>query len=361
MNATLHERLIRAEQLFLLATASNDETSLKVFSQEWSQLAHDVESSKASGRLDENTALLLSEVSRAINNMALCVLESGVILQESLMCSIDDFVQDIPSDDPSLTSHTQAIAPNHLLFFDSSSSTNLRILGQQKLLDSYAYCWLMQNLHNPYPNSMQMQVISDVSGNSTAQVELWFQEARDSIGWNKLSRGFFTGSIDATVATARRVYLERDKSIPFDILFAFTTVKAFAETLFLEPPALQGKNVDTRSVGTIRTMAMGQDHHVGSSPGEYIIDSDSISVLPQVDFPSPPDPLSDLSDSDESEEEDTTPPPSIAGCKRLFAEDEFTSQADMGRPQKRRRCVVIFSLGCFGLKLAGAVGHGLLT
>ena len=348
MSSTLRERLIRAEQHFLLAVVSNDEESLEVFSQEWSQLARDIEDTKAAGRLDDSTAHLLNKTSQAIENTAICVLESGVMLQESLTHSMGDFIQDIPSGDPSIASlHSQATPPSCLLFTNQPSS---RILGEQMLLDSYAHCWLMQNIHDPYPNSVQTRIISDISGTSAAQVELWFQEVRDSIGWSKLSRDFFAGSANATVAAARRVFLERDKNISFDIVFAFTTVKAFAETLFSEHLPLQGKNVDTESVGTIQTMAMGQEHYMGSSPGEYIIDPDSILVPPQVDLPAPPDPLSDLSDSDESDEEDTTPPPTIAGCKRLLADDEFTSQAaDLGRPQKRPRCVVIFQLGSFGL------------
>ena len=354
MSPTLREQLIRAEQHFLLAVASNDEESLKVFSQEWSQLARDIENTKAAGRLDDNTAHLLSETSQAIENMAVCVLESGDILQESLTRSIGDLIRDIPSGDTSIASlHPQAIAPCRLLFSNLPSS---KILGEQNLLDSYAYCWLMQNIHDPYPNSVQTQIISDISGTSVAQVELWFQEVRDSIGWSKLSYDFFAGSVNATVAAARRIYLEHDKNISFDIVFAFTAVKAFAETLFLEYPPLQGKNVD---MGSNRTMAMDQDRHVGS-PGEYIIDPDSVLVLPQVGLPAPPDPLSDLSDSDESEEEDTTPPPSIVGCKRFLAEDEFTT-ADLGRSQKRPRCVVLFPVGFFELKWADVVGHGILT
>ena len=342
MSPTLRERLIRAEQHFLLAVVSNDEESLEVFSQAWSQLARDIENTKATGRLDDNMAHLLSEVSQAIENMIGCMLESGVILKESLTRSIGELIQDIPSGDlPAASPHSQAIAPCRLLFSDLPSST---ILGQQKLLDSYAYCWLMQNIHNPYPNSVQMQIISDTSGTSVAQVELWFQEVRNSIGWSKLSLDFFAGSVDATVAAARRVFLERDKNISFDIMFAFTTVKAFADTLFSDYSPLQEKDViDTGSAGTIRTMSMGQEHHMGSCQGEYMINPDSILVFPQVDLLSPPDPLSDLSDSDESEEEDTTPPPPIAGCKRLFTEDELTCQdTDLGRPQKRPRCVVLF-------------------
>ena len=366
MNPALHERLVRAEQHFLLAVASNDEGSLKVFFQEWSQLARDIRNTKAAGRLDDSTAHLLSKVSQAIEGMTGCMLESG-ILQESLTCSISELILDLPSSDSSSASrHTQNIAPYHLLFSDLSSSISSKILGQKKLLDSYAYSWLMQNIHYPYPNSMQMQIISDVSGASTTQVELWFQEARDSIGWNKLSRDFFAGSVNAMVTAARRVYLERDKNISFDITFAFTAVKAFAEMLFLENPHLQGKTLDIGSARVNQTMDTDQDHHMGSFMGEpileHILDPEGILVRSQVDCSGPTDPLPDLSDSDESEEEDTTPPAPIIGYKRTLVEDVLTSHvAGLGRPQKRPRYVVILLLEIFGLKWAGAVVHVLLT
>jgi hypothetical protein len=344
MNATLRERLIRAEQQFLLAVASNDEETLKVFSQEWSQLAHDIEGVEAAGQLDDDMALLLSKVPRAIENIAKFMLECGAILQEFQTCSLSDFIQDIPSDNPSSMAslHPHAIAPRHLLFFNLSSSMAPSILGQQKFLDSFAYRWLLQNIHNPYPSSVQTRIISDVSGTSTAQVEVWFREARDSIGWSKLSHEFFVGSVNATVAAARRVYLERDRNISFDVVFAFTTVKASAEMLFSEHPSLQGKNVK---------MAMDQDHHMGPFPDESGIEPEGTQVPPQANLPSPLDPFSDLSDSDDSAEEDTTPPPSIAGYKRALAEDLLTSQeCDLGRPQKRSRCVIVSLSHTLGLK-----------
>ena len=344
MNATLRERLIRAEQLFLLSVVSNDEESLKHFFQEWSQLAQDIASVKVAGHLDDDTALLLSRASRAVENMAGFLLESGAILQEFQTRSISEFIQDILSDPSSITSPPpQAIAPYHLLFSNIPSSTTPAILGQQKLLDSYAYRWLMQNIHNPYPSSVQTQIISDVSGTSIAQVELWFQEIRDSIGWNKLSHNLFAGSVNATVAAARRVYLERDKDISFDIVFAFKVVKASAETLFSEHPALQGKNAKTASAQANHTVVMDQYHHMGPFPGESMIEPEGIIVPPQVNPLAPLDPFSDLSDSDESEEEDITPPPPIAGRKRPLTEDVLTSQVyDTGKLQKRRRCVVSF-------------------
>ncbi|KAH9997703.1 hypothetical protein BJV74DRAFT_248257 [Russula compacta] len=287
MNATLRERLIRAEQEFLLAVISSNEESLQDFSREWTQLAHEIESVKAAGRLDGNTALLLSQISLAIENTTNCMLESGAILQETQNCSISDFIQDIPSGNPSIASlPPQAIAPYHLLFSNLPSSITPCILGQHKLLDSYAYCWLMDNIHDPYPNSVQTRIIIDLSGTSEAQVELWFREVRDSIGWSKLSRDFFADSVNATVATARRVYLERDKGVSFDVVFAFTAVKASAETLFSEHPALQGKSVDTESALAIQTMAM-KDSYMGPFPDQSIIDPESILVPPQVDLPAP--------------------------------------------------------------------------
>lgn len=318
----MRERLIRANQQFLLAIVSDDEESHDNFSQEWSQLAHDIENIKATGRLDDYTALLLFKVSRAIESTTLCMLECMAISQESLTRSIGDFIQDIPFDDPSIASlHSQAIPPRHLLFSDPSSSKTPNILGQQTLLDSHAYCWLMRNMHDPYPNSVQTRILSDASGASVAQVEHWFQEVRESIGWSKLSHKFFAGSVTATVAAARRVFLECDRDVSFEIVFAFKAAKAYAETLFLDPSHVQGKGVDTGHVQTAQTTAA---------------------------FRALQEPLSDLSDSDESEE-DTSPPPSIAGCKRSLSEDVLISQvADLVRPQKRRRCVFKF---CFSRSL----------
>ena len=344
MNATLRERLVRAEQQFLLAVVSNDEESSRIFSQEWSQLRQDIANVVVTGPLDDDTALLLSQVSRAVENIANCMLESGAIFQETHTRSISEFIQDIPSDPPSITlSHSQAIAPCRPLFSSVPSSMTPSILGQNKLLDPFAYRWLMQNIHNPYPSSVQTRIISDISGASTRQVELWFQEIRDSIGWSKLCHSFFAGSVNATVAAARRVYLERDRDISFDIVFAFTTVKSLAETHFSEQPALRGKDAKIASAQVPPTLVMDQYHHMGPFPDESIIEPEGIIIPPQVDFPAPLDPFSDLSDSDESEEEDTTPPPLIAGCKRPLTEDVFTSQVyDIGKPQKRRRCVVSF-------------------
>ena len=342
MNATLRDRLIRAEQQFLLAVASNDEGTLKVFSQERSQLAHDIEGVEAAGQLDDDTALLLSQVSRAIENIANCMLECGAISQEAQTCN--EFIQDIPSDGLSSTAslHPHAIAPCHLLFSDPSSSMTPSILGQQKFLDSFAYRWLLQNIHNPYPTSVQTRIISDVSSTSTTQVEFWFREVRDAIGWSKLTHDFFAGSVSATVAAARRVYLERDRNISFDIVFAFTAVKAFAETLFSEHPSLEGKDVK---------IAMDQDHHTGPFPDESGIDPEGIPVPPQANLPAPLDPFSDLSDSDDSEEEDTTPPPPIAGYKRSLAEELLTShECDLERPQKRSRCVIVSLSRVLGVK-----------
>ena len=344
MNATLRDRLVRAEQHFLLAVLSNDEESLKLFSQEWSQLAQDIASVKVAGHLDDDTALIISQVSWALENVASCMLESGAILQEAQTRLMSEFIQDIPSDPSCITlPYPQAIAPYHLLFSNPPSSTTPSILGEHKLLDSFAYGWLRQNIHNPYPSSVQMRIISDISGTSTTQVELWFQEIRDSIGWSKLSHDLFAGSVNATVAAARRVYLERDRDISFDIAFAFTVVKASAETLFSEHPALQGENAKTALAQAIPTVVMDQYHRTGPFPDESIIEPEGITVPPQIDPPAPLDPFSDLSDSDESEEEDTTPPPPVAGCKRPLTEDVLTSQVcDIGKPQKRRRCVVSF-------------------
>jgi hypothetical protein len=238
MNATLRDRLILVEQLFLIAVVAQDETALEEFSLELSRLIHHFKAVEASGDLDDNTTLLLSRVSQVIRATTQCMLECEDILKDAqtgLSCSS----LPLPSNDllPVSTSRP-TFTPYRLLFSHVSSSGTLSILGHNKLLDACAYRWLMQNMHNPYPTSTQLQIIGDESMTSVAQAELWFQEARDLIGWTRLSDEFFTGSLNATITAAKRVYLERDNTIPFCIAFAFSKVKAFMETLFAEHPSL---------------------------------------------------------------------------------------------------------------------------
>ena len=336
MKATLRERLIRLEQQFLLAVVSDDEESFNIFAQELSQLVHDIESVKAVEGLDENTALLLSHVSRAIEDMTCCIIESEAILKEAQSCSIDHFILDVPPGDQSEASHhPQEIAPCHLLFSGLPSSKAPGILGQQKLLDLHAYRWLMQNIHDPYPTSMQMQTIGDVSRAEVAQVELWFREVRDSIGWTKLSHELFAGSIDATVAAARRVYLKGDMTISFDVVFAFAAVKASAETFLLEHPPLQAEHVDEHVARTFQSV--GMDLGDPSERNLYIPSTSSLSR--------PFDDPSTLVVNEEDEVEDTTSPPSAAGRKRRLAEDVYMSQVPtLQRPEKRLRCVLLYQL-----------------
>ncbi len=257
MHATLHDRLVLLEQLFLIAVVAQDEMAVKEISLELSRLIHYFKAVEASGDLDDNTALLLSRVSQAIGATAQCMLEcedvlkAGLIRCSSLPLSSDDLL-------PVSTSRP-TFAPYRLLF---SSSGTLGILGHNKLLDACAYRWLMQNTHNPYPTSTQLQIIGDESMTSVAQAELWFQEARDLVGWTRLSDEFFTGSLNATITAAKRVYLEHDNTIPFCIAFAFSKVKAFMESLFAEHPALPTPLTSHVgcSVQTLRPVPVGQDH-----------------------------------------------------------------------------------------------------
>ena len=252
MNATLCDRLILLEQLFLVAVVAQDEMALQEVSLELSQLIHHFKAVDASGDLDNNTALLLSRVSQVIGTTTQCMLECEDILkdgQSSLMSCSD---LPLPSDDLLQMSTSRPTYTSYRLLFSSSGS----ILGHNKLLDACAYRWLMQNVHNPYPTCAQLQTIGNESLTSVPQVELWFQEARDMIGWTRLSHEFFTGSLNSTIAAAKRVYLEQDNTIPFSIVLAFSRVKAFMETLFAEHPASPTLTSQVKYLTTVQ----GQDH-----------------------------------------------------------------------------------------------------
>ena len=255
MNATLRDRLILVEQLFLIAVIAQDKTAVEEFSLELTRLTHHFKTIEANGDLDDDTTLLLSRVSQVIRATTQCMLECEDVLKAGIIsCSSLPFLSD---DLPTSTNHP-TFTPYHLLF----SPGNLGILGNNKLLDTSAYRWLMQNMHSPYPTPTQLQVISDESMTPVAQAEHWFQEARDLTGWTKLSDEFFTGSLNATVTAAKRVYLEHDNTVPFCIAFAFSKVKASMETLFAEHPALPTpltSHIES-PVQALRPVSVGQNN-----------------------------------------------------------------------------------------------------
>ena len=263
MNATLRDRLILLEQRFLIAVITQDETAVEEFSLELSQLTHYFKALEASEDLDDNTTLLLSQVSQVIKATTQCMLGCEEISKEARTGLISCSSLPLPSDDPLPVSTSRpTVTPYPLLFSYDSSSGTPGILGQNKLLDACAYRWLMQHMHNPYPTSTQLQIIGDESTTSTAQAELWFQEARDLVGWTKLSDEFFTGSLDATITAAKRVYLEHDNTVPFCIAFAFSKAKAFMETLFAGHPVVPTPLTSRigYSAQALRPVQVGQDH-----------------------------------------------------------------------------------------------------
>ncbi|KAH9049374.1 hypothetical protein EDB84DRAFT_1654326 [Lactarius hengduanensis] len=330
MNATLRDRLILVEQLFLIAVVAQDETARKEFSLELSRLIHHYKAVEANGDLDDNTTLLLSRVSQVIGATTQCMLECEDILKDTQTHLMNYSSLPLPSDDllPVPTSRP-TFTPYPLLFSHVSSSGTLGILGHNKLLDACAYRWLMQHVHNPYPTSTQLQIIGDESKSSVAQAELWFQEARDLIGWTRLSDEFFTGSLNATITAAKRVYLEYDNTVPFCITFAFSKVKASMETLFSEHLTLLTPLTNRVECSAQAPQPVPGLDHFKKFREESIANSNCIQVS---------DPTHFNNILDDEEIEDTTPPPPVAGCKRNLPEDMATLLAsDLHRPLKRLR------------------------
>ena len=274
MNAFLRDRLIIVEKLFLIAVVAQDQTTAEAYSLELSSLIQHFKTVEASRDLDDNTTLLLARVSQIIRSTTQCVLECEDALKDAQTRLASCFSLPLPSDDllPVSTTHP-ASTPYPLLFSHVSSSGVLGILGHNKLLDACAHRWLMRNMHNPYPTSTQLRMIGDESMTSVAQAEIWFQEARELIGWTRLSDEFFTGSLSATVTVAKRVYLEHDNTIPFCIAFAFSAVKASVETLFAEHPALPTSLTSYIgcSAEALRPVSVGQDHFMNLMKNPWLI------------------------------------------------------------------------------------------
>ena len=305
MNATLRDRLILVEQLFLIAVTAQDEAALEEISLELSRLIHHFKVAEASGDLDDNTTLHLSRVAQAIRATTQCMLECEDVLKDAqtdliACCSLPQSSNDLLSVSTSCPTFTAY----PLLFRPVSSSRTLSILGHNKPLDACAYRWLIQNVHNPYPSSSQLQIIGNESMTSVAQAELWFQEARDLTGWTELSDEFFAGAIDATITVAKRIYLERDNTIHFSIAFAFSKVKASMETLFAEHAALPTSLTDHGRSSTLALQPVpGGQGHFNKFKEDYAANSNCL--LKVNDSPH----FNDLLDNEEVE--DTTPPPSV--------------------------------------------------
>lgn len=325
MNATLRDRLILVEQLFLIAVVAQDEMAVEEISLEISQLINHFKAVEASGDLDDGTILLLSRVSQVITATTQCMLECEDTLQAGIISCSN---LPLPTDHLPVSARHPTFTPYRLLFSHITSSGTHGILGRNNLLDACAYRWLLHNTHNPYPTSTQLQSIGDGSMTSVAQVELWFREVRDLIGWTRLSDEFFGGSLNATINAAKRVYLEHDGTIPSSVAFAFSKVKAFMETLFAEHPALltlSSSHVDC-STQVLQPVPVGQDHFLQSKE-KTVANSIHVQVKNLLD----------------DEIEDITPPPPVAGRKRNLSEDTDTSLgSDPHRPLKRLRCVHLF-------------------
>lgn len=334
---SLCEDLVRAEQQVLLAVLTRDEKALEGFSREWSQLLGLTKTIQSKGELDDKTALLFFHVSRAIENIAGCMLQSEAMLRDAQFDLMGDLIHEVPPNSPLAASSASYDIPAHLLF-SHMPSTTVDTLGRHGALDTHAYRWLIQNIHNPYPTPTQLQTLGDLSKTSAAQVVLWFEEARDSIEWTRVSHEFFAGSPDATVSAAKRVYLEGDKAMPFDIVFAFTAVKAFAETLFSKRPALQEEFSCTDMVRSFQTEA--QRGCPKPLDGSTTVSGETL-VSPQASSTTLYDNFSLFTDGNEGEEEDITPPLPAAGVKRRHTEAELPSLSlGSERPTKRYRCVV---------------------
>ncbi|KAI0257923.1 hypothetical protein BC834DRAFT_307178 [Gloeopeniophorella convolvens] len=332
MRTTLRKRVGQAEQQFLLAVARGEE-ALEEFYPEWSQLTNDIEDAKVKGEVDDETALLISRVSRAIEAIADFMLQSQAMVEDAQSCLLNDLIQDSPAGDPlRAPSQMVPVASCNLLFSRTSSELH-HALGRHEALDRCAYTWLIRNIHDPYPTSTQIRTLGDVSQTSVAQVETWFEEARDAVKWTDLSRKFFASSPTATVTAAKRALLDRDDDVPFDIMFAFTTVKAFAETLFSLHP--RANHVSAEQFKPLELANSEQDSPLVAF-GESGLGSEGVFISPQGSTAFFDD-FSDLSESDESEE-DTTPPPPLAGRKRCLDEDvSVVERIGHDRPQKRPR------------------------
>lgn len=71
---------------------------------------------------------------------------------------------------------------------------------------SQGFCWLIKNLHDPYPSRREKASMAETSGVPIRTIETWFVNTRRRIGWTSLLDSHFQGSRALMVDTAHRVY-----------------------------------------------------------------------------------------------------------------------------------------------------------
>ncbi|PPQ63795.1 hypothetical protein CVT24_004337 [Panaeolus cyanescens] len=187
----LRQKLLEAEEAFLLAVSQGPE-ALVDFGHSWSELQMSLEIAMEGGTVEDEVVHLAHHVFTAIEVLAARFLELEEDIEtftEIRQAEISNMISDLSLEDGlSQTGRRQSI--------DSSN----RASNPPYLVEVHK--WLMNNLHNPYPNKQQKKLLAESTSSSVKDIESWFISARKQIGWTRLCAESFNNKRAAIVRAA---------------------------------------------------------------------------------------------------------------------------------------------------------------
>ncbi|KAG7452342.1 mating-type protein [Guyanagaster necrorhizus] len=213
--ADIHRRLDSTIGDFFAAhSGTPNEDALSLFTSQWQGLYN---MTAENGDLDEQIASLAYGVADTMENICHALLDLDVS-DEKFSKRYETDVKDIVD--------RRKVAAVKACSFDGPHTTSSYV--------EPAYCWLSENLHNPYPAREVRNKICRETNTPRKDLDNWFTNARRRIGWTSLLK-HFGGDRDRMIEAATTYF--RDRTEPWDnryspISIAFTDMASTLKDLY---------------------------------------------------------------------------------------------------------------------------------
>lgn len=309
MDAKLLGKLTCAEEELVSAMLTGD-MGLVAYDFTWTALLDGISQAAAFGEINSTTFAVADDVVARVSTLVDCCLTLSSVPPPSLS------ILNLNTCSPSTFHTTSSFIPE-------------------------AHSWLLENVANPYPSSEFKVSLAQRYNTPISAVNSWFANARRRIGWTALCRDFFRNCRADAVDAAYQVLVMGEPNHQCSaITHAFVALKVTAEGLYetstksalagdldtavkdvlLEDKVLARDGGHARKAESLKTRKQSTRTLDKSSQKNS---TRQIHYLPSdLSYPSAPVPGLDDSLTDESEDEEDTSPPLLAGRKRRLSLSE---------------------------------------
>ena len=302
MTSALCLRLQHAEELFLDALGGDGD--MVAFEREWSSIQQDVEHAVQNGTIDTDTERNAGIISRRISIIANSFVELEEEcdkLTQSFMAEINNVLDGAPT---------------------PSKSPRRDITPAAK--------WIVANKHNPYPSATVRDEISQQAEWPRKDLDAWFTDARQKIGWTSIRRNHFGGKRTDVVKAATSFFVGAGVGLSDPVRLAFTEMEARINEYYAE------RCIKTRRERDSISLVKGQ------SPDRLVSYSESAPLTPHgrlhTAYPTPRTTPNPQDTQTESPPVDLTFKCNLRKRNRSLGHDEDMST--WCPSLKRSRCVV---------------------